>query len=149
MTVRWTKVVQGVDRLSLRERLFLFAAGLFVLGGLWQAVLAGPLAERERLANEAVTALQGRLEALDASLSAAAVGVSEGVPEQLERVRALRESVQARDEEMRAFTTDLVDPAQMRARARGAAAPPRRAHSRQRRQSSGAARARGRSRFAR
>ena len=114
MTLRWTKVVQGVDRLSLRERLFLFAAGLFVLGGLWQAALAGPLAERERLANEAVTALQGRLEALDASLSAAAVGVSEGVPEQLERVRALRESVQARDEEMRVFTTDLVDPGQMR-----------------------------------
>lgn len=114
MTQRWTKVVQSVDRLSLRERLFLFAAGLFVLGGLWQAVLAGPLAERERLANETVTALQGRLEALDASLSVAAAGISEGMPEQLERVRALRESVQARDEEMRVFTTDLVDPGQMR-----------------------------------
>jgi MSHA biogenesis protein MshJ len=114
VTQRWTKVVQSVDRLSLRERLFLFAAGLFVLGGLWQAVLAGPLAERERLANETVTALQGRLEALDASLSVAAAGISEGMPEQLERVRALRESVQARDEEMRVFTTDLVDPGQMR-----------------------------------
>jgi MSHA biogenesis protein MshJ len=111
---RWTKVVQSIDRLSLRERLFLFAAGLFVLGGLWEAVLAGPLAERERLANETVTALQGRLQALDDSLTVAAAGVSEGMPEQLERVRALRESVRARDEEMRVFTSDLVDPGQMR-----------------------------------
>ena len=114
MKQRWTKVVQSVDRLSLRERLFLFAAGLFVLGGLWEAVLAGPLAERERLANETVSALEGRLQALDASLSVAAAGLSEGMPEQLERMRALRESAQARDEEMRVFTTDLVDPGQMR-----------------------------------
>ena len=33
--------MQSVDRLSLRERLFLLAAVLFVLGGLWEAVLAG------------------------------------------------------------------------------------------------------------
>jgi MSHA biogenesis protein MshJ len=115
MMQRIAKVVESVDRLSLRERLFLFAAGLFVVGGLWQAALAGPLEARERLANEKVSALQDRLQALDVAMNAAATGVGEGMGEQFERVRALRENVQARDEEVRAFTTALVDPDEMRA----------------------------------
>jgi MSHA biogenesis protein MshJ len=114
MMQRFVKLTQSVDRLSLRERLFLFAATLFVVGGLWEAVLASPLGAREQLANDKVTALQGRLVELDASLSAAAAGASEGVPDQLARVAALRASVQAREEEMRVFTSDLVDPSQMR-----------------------------------
>jgi MSHA biogenesis protein MshJ len=115
MIQRLTRAAESVDRLSLRERLFLFAAGLFVVGGLWQAVLAAPLETRERIANEKVVALEGRLGELDVALNAAAVGVTEGMPDQLERVRALRTSVAARDEELRVFATDLVDPKQMRA----------------------------------
>jgi MSHA biogenesis protein MshJ len=114
MKQRIVTLLQGVDRLSLRERLFVFAAGLFVVGGLWEAVLAAPLAARERLASEKVGALQERLQQLDASLSATAAGMSEGVPQQLERLRALRERVAAGDEEVRVFTTDLVDPREMR-----------------------------------
>lgn len=114
MMQRLAKLTQSVDRLSLRERLSLLAAGLFVVCGLWEAVLAAPLAAREQLANSKVSALQDQLQKLDASLSVAAAGASEGVPEQLERLRALRASVQQRDEEVRVFTTDLVDPSQMR-----------------------------------
>lgn len=114
MIARLVKLSQSVDRLSLRERLFLLAAGLFVLGGLWEAVLAAPLAARERLANDKVTSLQGRLRKLDESLGLAAAGASEGVPDQLARLRALREAVQSHEEEVRVFTTDLVDPAEMR-----------------------------------
>lgn len=114
MKQQFVKIIQNVDRLNLRERLFLFAAGLFVVGGLWEAVLAAPLAARERIANEKVTVLEGRLQQLDTSLTATAAGMSEGVPNQIDRLRALRERVVAGDEEMRVFTTDLVDPAQMR-----------------------------------
>jgi MSHA biogenesis protein MshJ len=114
MKERIEKIRQSVDRLSLRERLFLFAAALFVVGGLWEAVLAAPLTAREQIANDKVTSLQERLRVLDASLMATADGLSEGVPEQLERLRALRARVAATDEEMRIFTTDLVDPAEMR-----------------------------------
>lgn len=114
MMQRIAKLTQSVDRMSLRERLFLFAAGLFILGGIWEAVLAAPLAAREKLANGKVAALQDRLRTLDESLSVAAAGASEGVPDQLERLRALRASVQAREDEMRVFTSDLVDPTEMR-----------------------------------
>jgi MSHA biogenesis protein MshJ len=114
MRQRFAKVVDSVDRLSLRERLFVFAAGLFIVGGLWEAVLAAPLAAREQIANDKVAMLQERLVALDETLTTTAAGISEGVPDQLERLRALRDRVAAGEEELRVFTTDLVDPVQMR-----------------------------------
>jgi MSHA biogenesis protein MshJ len=110
----FAKVVESVDRLSLRERLFVFAAGLFIVGGLWEAVLAAPLSAREGIANDKVGLLQERLLALDDALTTTAAGISEGVPNQLEQLRALRERVAAGDEELRVFTTDVVDPVQMR-----------------------------------
>jgi MSHA biogenesis protein MshJ len=108
------KVAARIDRLSLRERLFLLAAGLVVVGGLWEAALAAPLAAREAVAGQKVAALQDRLQQLDASIQAAATGMSDGMPRQFDRLRALRERVAAGDEEVRVFTTDLVDPAEMR-----------------------------------
>jgi MSHA biogenesis protein MshJ len=114
MIERLTKLAESIDRLTLRERLFLFAAGLFVMGGLWEALLAAPLAARERVANEKVIALEARLRKLDESLGAAAAGASEGVPAQLDRLRALRATVETREGEIRALTASLVDPAEMR-----------------------------------
>jgi MSHA biogenesis protein MshJ len=115
MMQRLARVAESVDRLTLRERLFLFAAGLFVVVGAWQAVLAAPLEVRERIANEKVTVLGERLSDLDEAMNTAAVGVTEGMPDQLERVGALRASVQARDDEMIGLTTDLISPKEMRA----------------------------------
>ncbi len=114
MNQRLARIEESIDRLTLRERLFLFAAGLFVVGGLWQALLAAPLETRERVANEKVVGLQDRLSNLDEALNTAAASVTEGMPDQLERARALRESVSMRDEEMRVLTTDLVSPQEMR-----------------------------------
>ncbi len=108
------RIAESVDRLSLRERLFVLAAGLFVIGGVWQAALAGPLEGRERIASEKLTALAQRLSELDEAMNVAAAGVTEGMPEQLERAHALRASVAAHDEEIRVFTTDLIDPSEMR-----------------------------------
>jgi len=114
MKQRFVAMLQSIDRLSLRERLFLLAAGLFVIGGLWEAGLAAPLAAREKIANDKVTALKERLAQLDASLTTAATGLGERLPGQLEQLEALRERVADGENEIRVFTTDLVDPAQMR-----------------------------------
>jgi MSHA biogenesis protein MshJ len=114
MRRHFVKIAASIDRLSLRERLFVLAAGLVILGGIWEAGLAAPLAAREEAASEKVVALRDRLQQLDASIQAAANGMSEGMPGQFDRLRALRERVAAGDEEVRVFTTDLIDPAQMR-----------------------------------
>jgi MSHA biogenesis protein MshJ len=114
MKERLVKVLQAIDRLSLRERLMLLAAGLFVIGGLWEAGLAAPLAAREKIANDQVIALQERLTELDGALTVTTDSLTEGVPGQLERLRAMRARVAAGEEELRVFTTDLVEPEEMR-----------------------------------
>jgi MSHA biogenesis protein MshJ len=114
MSERVRKVLQSIDRLSLRERLFLLSAVLVVLGGLWEAVLAAPLSAREHVASEKITALKQRLDQLNDSVEVAAAGMSEGMPNQLDRLRLLRERVAEGEEAVRIYTSDLIDPKQMR-----------------------------------
>jgi MSHA biogenesis protein MshJ len=111
---RITKIVQLVDRLSLRERLFVFSAGLAILGGLWEAALASPLDARKHEAAAKVEALKDRLQVLDTALNTAATGMTEGMPAQTSQLTALRARVAAGDQEVRVFTSDLVDPKEMR-----------------------------------
>jgi MSHA biogenesis protein MshJ len=103
-----------VDRLSLRERLFLLAAVLIVLGGFWEALLAAPLEARERAATLRIATLKTNLDAFNASITATAEGLSDGMPSQLDRLQALRARVAEGDEAMRVYTSDLIDPKQMR-----------------------------------
>jgi MSHA biogenesis protein MshJ len=114
MKERIAKVAATVDALSLRERLFLFAAGLVIVGGLWEAAFAGPLDARREIAAEQVEALRDRLQQLETTLTAAADGMSEGMPNQFGRLETLRQRVAEGEEEVRVYTSDLVDPQQMR-----------------------------------
>jgi MSHA biogenesis protein MshJ len=114
MKARLQKMQQSVDRLSLRERLFLLAVSLVVLGGLWEGLLAAPLEARERAATARITLLKTNLDRLNESISVTAGGMSEGMPHQLDRLGALRARVAEGDDAMRVYTSDLIDPKQMR-----------------------------------
>ena len=76
MKERITKARETIDRLSLRERLFLFAAGLVVLGGVWEAALAGPLDARRIQATQKMELLKTRLQTLDTALNSTVSGMS-------------------------------------------------------------------------
>ena len=114
MRERLQKLQQSVDRLNLRERLFVLAAALVVLGGLWEALLAAPLERRERAATERIATLTTNLDRLNQSIAVTAGGMSEGMPHELDRLEALRARVMEGDEAVRIYTSDLIDPKQMR-----------------------------------
>jgi MSHA biogenesis protein MshJ len=114
MKQRFEKLVQTVDGLSLRERLFLFAALLTVLTGAWEALLATPLDVREQVAGGKIEAIQSRLATLNESITATADGMNEGMPNDLELLRVLRDRVARGDQEVKLLMSDLVDPRQMR-----------------------------------
>jgi len=114
MSSRLLEIAQSVDRLSLRERLFLLAAALTVLAGAWEALLAAPLAAREAIAGEKIAALHGRLESLNQSVAAAAEGIGGDVPGEFDRLHALRARVAEGEETVRASTSELIDPREMR-----------------------------------
>jgi MSHA biogenesis protein MshJ len=107
-------IAKSIDALSLRERLFVFAAALIVIGGAWEAFLAAPLQAREVLASKQVEETRQRISQLNKSIELTAQGMSGGMPNHSERLRALRMSVADGEETMRVFTTDLVAPDQMR-----------------------------------
>jgi MSHA biogenesis protein MshJ len=114
MKPRFDKLLRGIDALSLRERLFVLAAMMVVVGGIWEAALMQPLKSREAIASTKIDTAKGHLDQLNESISLAAKGIGEGMPAQQARLRALRERVADGDKELRIFTSDLVDPAQMR-----------------------------------
>lgn len=111
---RCTKLRNRVDALTLRERLFVFAAMLIVLGGAWEGLLATPLDQREALVVVRLENARERLAELDASFDAASQGIGDGLSGNLNRLQALRQQVSEGEAAMRIFTSDLVDPAQMR-----------------------------------
>jgi MSHA biogenesis protein MshJ len=111
---RLLKLRAQVDALTLRERLMLFAGVLVVIGGLWEALLARPLEAREIAASAQIATIRDRLEQLDQAMELAARGIGDGMPDQRDRIRALEQQVAASEESIRVFTSDLVDPTQMR-----------------------------------
>src|SRR5688572_6496063 len=114
LKLRLEKLLQKVDRLSLRERLFLFAALLTVMSGAWEALLATPLDVREQAAGDRIASLQERLGTLNESITVAAEGMNQDMPLELDRLRTLRERVAKGDNDVKLLTSDLVDPKQMR-----------------------------------
>lgn len=107
-------VLQKIDALTLRERLLLFAAALAVIGALWEALLAGPLEAREQVASARVETLRAELQQQNQSLSAAAYEIGDGVPGKLQRLELLKQQIEQTAESVRLFTSELVNPQQMR-----------------------------------
>ncbi len=114
MMERVQEVAARIDALTLRERAFVLAAILAVVGGLWEASLAGPLQGREQRASLKVENLSQRLGQLNESMSATAAGLTDGAPNRMERLQVLRRHLQETEESVRIFTSDLIDPTQMR-----------------------------------
>lgn len=114
MMERVQEVAARIDALTLRERAFVLAAILAVVGGLWEASLAGPLQGREQRASLKVENLSQRLGQLNESMSATADGLTDGAPNRMERLQVLRRHLQETEESVRIFTSDLIDPTQMR-----------------------------------
>jgi MSHA biogenesis protein MshJ len=114
MMDRFNALVARFNGLSLRERVFLAAALMVVIGAVWQALLMGPLEARETRASKKLTNLQERLTNLDESMDATARGLNDGMPDRLQRLKVLKAKLAETEDSVRVFTSDLVDPEQMR-----------------------------------
>lgn len=111
---RLGKLRASVDALTLRERLMLFAGVLIVVGALWEALLARPLEAREARVSLEIEQTRDRLAQLDQSMNLAAAGIGDGLAGHAERRRMLERELEAAAETIRVFTSDLVDPTEMR-----------------------------------
>lgn len=111
---RLAALLKHIDALTFRERLFVCAAMLMVLGAIWEGLLNGPLETRSIAAQDNIAAAAERLGQLDEAITIAAAGLGGTVDGRIEMIQSLREAVATREEELLVFTSDLVDPTQMR-----------------------------------
>jgi MSHA biogenesis protein MshJ len=107
-------LIAKFNALSLRERVFLAAAAMVVIGAVWQALLMGPIESRETRASKKLANLQERLANLDQSMDATAMGMNDGMPDRLQRLTVLKAKLAETQDSVKVFTSDLVDPEQMR-----------------------------------
>jgi MSHA biogenesis protein MshJ len=112
--VKFDALGERIDELSIRERLLVLLAATFLLVAGWEALLAAPLQVREQQANAQVASLSQRLAALDETMNVTAASLDSSMPEKLQRLQALRGRLDQADDSFRIFTSDLVDPGQMR-----------------------------------
>jgi MSHA biogenesis protein MshJ len=114
LSERLGKLRSAVDALTFRERLILFLGVIVIVGGLWEALLAGPLEAREKAASAQIQGARTRIQQLDEAMALAAAGIGEGMPARIERLRMLEEQVALTDESVRSITSDLIGPTEMR-----------------------------------
>ncbi len=114
MMARAKALVDKFNALSLRERVFIGTAAMVVIVAIWQALLMSPLEAREQRATKKLANLQERVARLDESMDATAASLNDGMPGGLQRLKVLKAKLAETRDSVRVFTSDLVDPAQMR-----------------------------------
>jgi MSHA biogenesis protein MshJ len=99
---------ERIDRMTLRERVLVFAAGVALIYISWQTLLMDPLADRGRAAQHRLDESRARLLQMDATASA-------GNPRQqaAERRRALQQQLVSLDERLRDAAGGFVAPDRM------------------------------------
>lgn len=99
---------ERLDRMSLRERALVFAAGVALVYVAWQMLLMDPLAARGRAAQQRVNESRARLVQMDATASAGNPRV-----QAIERRRALQQQLASLDERLRDAAGGFVAPDRM------------------------------------
>jgi MSHA biogenesis protein MshJ len=99
---------ERVDRMSLRERVLVFVAGVALLYVAWQTLLMDPIAARGRAAQHRLEETRARLEKIDAAVVAGDPRV-----QALERRRALQDRLATLDTRLREAAGGFVSPDRM------------------------------------
>lgn len=116
--MKWQAKLQqaeaSVDRLSVRERLMLFACAIVITWGFWEALLAAPLDARSNRLTTEIAARQARIAQLDESMNLTADGLGGDMQQRIERLRSLERQYGSNEDRLEALTRKLIDPEQMR-----------------------------------
>jgi MSHA biogenesis protein MshJ len=99
------------DRLSLRERLLIFAAVLGAVFALWQTTLMDPLARREKALSQELSDLQESV--TRTSLATQSVASSDPTAVAMARLAEQQKALDAINEKLAAESAGLIPPAQM------------------------------------
>ena len=108
-----TSLLAVVDKMSLRERLLVFGAGMMLLGSVWYLGLMQPLTKQVTRSRTEITTLQERTKTTNQNLEVQALQISgseTGDREKFERVQQRLDDI---NERLGGYAAELIDPAEM------------------------------------
>jgi len=103
----------SVDKLSLRERLLVFATVLMVCGSVWYLSLMQPLAQRATNSRTEIEELQVRIETANRSLEDQVLQISGTGTEYQDRFARVQRRIDEINENLGDYASELIDPAEM------------------------------------
>ncbi len=108
------KLIDRIDALSLRERLLLLAAALFVLFSAWNFLLIQPLDKQQAAAQKQIAMLHKQVDALNTAIRTS-VEASTRDPNAIlrQQITQTRHQISTLDASLREATGGLVDPKDM------------------------------------
>jgi MSHA biogenesis protein MshJ len=113
ITTKLTSLQASVDKLSLRERLLVFATVLMVFGSVWYLGLMEPLTQRATNSRTEIESLQARIETANRSLEDQVLQISGSGTEYQDRFTSVQRRIDAINESLGDYASELIDPAEM------------------------------------
>ena len=113
ITTKLTSLQASVDKLSLRERLLVFATVLMLFGSVWYLSLMEPLTQRAVNSRTEIESLQVRIETANRSLEDQVLQISGSGTEYQDRFAGVQRRIDAINESLGDYASELIDPAEM------------------------------------
>ena len=108
-----TSLLASVDKMSMRERVLMFGAGMMLLGSVWYLGLMQPLTKQVTRNRTEIASLQERMKTTNQNLEVQALQISgseTGDREKFERVQQRLDDI---NERLGGYAAELIDPAEM------------------------------------
>ena len=113
ITTRLASLQASVDKLSLRERLLVFATVIRVFGSVWYLSLMEPLTQRAANSRTEIESLQARIETANRSLEDQVLQISGSGTAYQDRFTSVQRRIDAINESLGDYASELIDPAEM------------------------------------
>ncbi len=108
-----TSVLATIDKMSMRERVLVFGAGMMLLGTLWYLGLMQPLTKQVTRNRTEITTLQERMKTTNQSLEIQALQISGTGTKDRENFLQVQQRLDEMNERLGGYAAELIDPAEM------------------------------------
>ena len=108
-----TSALATIDKMSMRERVLVFGAGMMLLGTLWYLGLMQPLTKQVTRNRTEITTLQERMKTTNQSFEIQALQISGTGTEDREKFLQVQQRLDEMTERLGGYAAELIDPAEM------------------------------------
>jgi MSHA biogenesis protein MshJ len=108
-----TSVLATIDKMSMRERVLVFGAGMMLLGTLWYLGLVQPLTKQVTRNRTEIASLQERMKTTNQNLEVQALQISSTGAEDREKFDRVQQRLDEINERLGGYAAELIDPAEM------------------------------------